>query len=181
MMKGFRLAPPRLAAWVAIFLCATAAQARAETGGKENAPRVPIPLAVVDFDYNDTSGEARDQKEEHLSRLRDFMQSLRRDLEKDGAFRIVPLDCGAEPCSVMRLTPEDLYEAARKAGARLVLYGGVHKMSTLVEWAQAQIVDVEKNVVVDDRHLSFRGDSDDAWRRAEAFLAKRLSEARPAN
>lgn len=181
MMKRFCLTLLRLAASIAIFFCAIGAQPHAETGAKESAPRVPIPLAVVDFDYYDTSGEARDQKAEHMSRLRDFMQSLRRDLEKDGAFRIVPLDCGGEPCSVMRLTPEELYEAARKAGARLVLYGGVHKMSTLVEWAQAQIVDIERNVVVDDRHLSFRGDSDDAWRRAEAFLAKRLSEARPAD
>jgi hypothetical protein len=76
----------------------------------------------------------------------------------------------------MRLTPEELFDATRKAGARLLLFGGVHKMSTLVQWAQAQIIDIEKNIVIDDRHLSFRGDSDDAWRRAEAFLAKKLTE-----
>jgi hypothetical protein len=155
-----------------LFPAAMSALGETERG----APHTPISLAVLDFDYRDTSGETRNQKDEHEALLRNFMQSLRRDLELGGAYKVVPLDCGAGPCSVMELTPEELFEAAHKAGARLVLFGGVHKMSTLVQWAQVQIVDVEKNVVVDDRHLSFRGDSDEAWRRAEAFLVKQLKE-----
>lgn len=31
----------------------------------------PIPIAVADFDYSDTSGEPRDQREEHAARLQD--------------------------------------------------------------------------------------------------------------
>ncbi len=46
----------------------------------------------------------------------------------------------------MRLTPEDLFEATRKAGARFLLFGGVHKMSTLIQLAQVQIIDVEKKL-----------------------------------
>lgn len=145
--------------------------ARGEPTAKQTAS-----VAVVDFDYHDTSGEPRDQKEEHETRLRNFMDSLRRDLQNGGLYRVISLDCGTEPCSAMRLTPEDLFEATRKAGARFLLFGGVHKMSTLIQLAQVQIIDVEKNIVVDDRHLSFRGDSDEAWRRAEAFLAKKLND-----
>lgn len=136
----------------------------------------PTSIAIVDFDYRDTSGEPRDQKDEHETRLRNFMQSLRSDLEKSGAYKVAALDCRPEPCSVMRLTPEELFDATRKAGAQLLLFGAVHKMSTLVQWAQVQIIDVDKNVVIDDRHLSFRGDSDEAWRRAEAFIVKQLNE-----
>jgi len=136
----------------------------------------PLTLAVIDFDYVDTSGEPRDQREDHARRLRDFMMSLRRDLARDGKFRIVALDCGDAPCAVGKETPTDLFDSAKKAGARLLLYGGVHKMSTLVQWAKTQLVDVEKNRLIDDRWLTFRGDDDEAWRRAEAYLAKRLAE-----
>lgn len=144
-------------------------RARAEAGRETT-------IAVLDFDYSDSSGEAKDQRGEHEARLQEFSRALRRDLKETGAFRVVLPDCGAEPCSVKRLTPEELFEAARKAGARLVLYGGVHKMSTLVQWARVQVVDVEKNVVIDDRHLSFRGDNDESWRRAEAFIVKQMKE-----
>lgn len=135
-------------------------------------------VAVIDFDYVDTSGEPRDQREDHARRLRAFMASLRRDLARDGNFRVVPLDCGDAPCAVGKETPRELFDAAKKAGARLLLYGGVHKMSTLVQWAKTQLVDVERDRLIDDRWLTFRGDDDEAWRRAEVYLAKRLAETR---
>ncbi|WP_424360082.1 DUF2380 domain-containing protein [Methylocystis parvus] len=137
-----------------------------------------LAVALIDFDYVDTSGEPRDQREDHARRLRDFMASLRRDLARDGKFRVVPLDCGDAPCAVGKETPQELFDAAKKAGARLLLYGGVHKMSTLVQWAKTQLVDVEKDRLIDDRWLTFRGDDDEAWRRAEVYLAKRLAETR---
>lgn len=138
----------------------------------------PPAIAVIDFDYRDTSGEPRDQREEHARRLRDFMAALRRDLTRDDRFRVVSLDCGAAPCAVGKETPRELFDATRKAGARLLLYGGVHKMSTLVQWAKTQLVDVERDRLIDDRWLTFRGDDDEAWRRAEAYLARRLAETR---
>lgn len=162
----------------AIFVAALTALALGRFACGEAAAEAAT-IAVVEFDYNDTSGEPTNQKARHEARLKTFTQSLRRDLERSGAYRVVPLDCGAEPCTIKGLTPEELFEAAKKAGARLVLFGGVHKMSTLVQWARVQVVDVEKNVVLDDRHLSFRGDDDQAWRRAEAFVAKQLDRGRP--
>lgn len=158
-----------LAAAMALFLLTT-------TCALAEAVAAPTTIAVLDFDYFDTSGEPKDQKDEHDARLHDFMQSLRRDLAQSGAFRVVALDCGREPCSTRGTSPQELFDAAKKAGARLLLYGGVHKMSTLVQWAQTQIVDVEKNLLVDDRRLTFRGDDDEAWRRAEQYLARKLTE-----
>lgn len=142
----------------------------------EAPARQPTAIAVMDFDYSDSSGEPRDQTAEHETRLKEFTRSLRRDLEQSGAYRIVALDCGAEPCSVKRLTPEELFDAARKAGARLLLYGGVHKMSTLIQSARVQVIDIEKNVALDDRRLSFRGDTDQSWKRAEAFIVEQMRE-----
>ena len=50
----------------------------------------------------------------------------------------------------------------------------IHKESTLVQWAKVDVVDVERDKVVYDRLLSFRGDDAYAWRRAEEFLVKDL-------
>lgn len=135
----------------------------------------PPAVAVIDFDYFDTSGEPRDQTAEHARRLGDFMSALRRDLAALGGYRVVSLTCDDAPCVIGRTPPGELFAAARKAGARFILYGGVHKMSTLVQWAKTQLVDVENNRLVDDRWMSFRGDDDESWRRAEGYLAKRLA------
>lgn len=173
MRCSMRRRNERSAALCAIWIAATlfvVSPARAETAATTTT------IAVVDFDYNDTSGEPTNQRAQHEARLKSFTQALRRDLEQTGAYRVVSLDCGAEPCTVKGLTPEELFEATKKAGARLLLFGGIHKMSTLVQWARVQVVDVEKNVVLDDRHLSFRGDNDESWRRAEAFVIKQLRE-----
>jgi Protein of unknown function (DUF2380) len=47
-------------------------------------------------------------------------------------------------------------------------------MSTLVQWATVQVVDARTDKLVLDRLLSFRGDDDEAWQHAEAFLAADL-------
>lgn len=157
--------------WTILAIASATGPARGEA-----AARRPTAIAVVDFGYSDSSGEPRNQKAEHDARLADFTRSLRRDLEQGGAYKVVALDCGAEPCSVERLTPEELFDAARRAGARLLLFGGIHKMSTLVQWARVQVIDIEKNVVLDDRHLSFRGDTDNSWKRAEAFIVEKMKK-----
>ena len=70
---------------------------------------------------------------------------------------------------------QSLTDAARQSGARLLLYGGIHKMSTLVQFGKAQIADLETDQVVYDRTITFRGDDDNAWKRAGEFLAEDLA------
>jgi len=129
----------------------------------------------LDFDYVDTSGEMRDQSTIHSARLQQFVDAVRRDLEQSGRFRIVPIICQPDPCSITASDPAELVGAARRAGARLLLFGGIHKMSTLVQWAKAQVVDVQTEKLVFDRLMTFRGDDEDAWRHAEAFLLKDIA------
>jgi hypothetical protein len=131
-------------------------------------------IAIVDFDYVDTSGEARDQSSYHSARLKEFALALGADLERSKRFRVVPLTCMPAPCSLTASEPADLVAAARRSGARLLLFGGIHKQSTLVQWAKVQVVDVDTERLVFDRLLSFRGDNEEAWRRTEAFIAKDL-------
>jgi len=78
------------------------------------------------------------------------------------------------------MNPSELQKAARAAGVKLVLLGGVHKMSTLVEWAKIQIADEERGQIVFDRLLTFRGDTDEAWQKAESFIARDVLQSAPA-
>ena len=63
-------------------------------------------------------------------------------------------------------------KAAHATGADFVLVGGIHKMSTLVQWAKAEMI---------DELFTFRGDTDQAWRRAEVFISNELITLAPSN
>jgi hypothetical protein len=138
----------------------------------------PLALAILDLDYVDTSGEPTDQVAVHQRRAADFVSALQRDLAANGQYRIVPMSCGSEPCEPV-MNPAELQKAARAAGARFVLLGGVHKMSSLVQWAKIQIADEEQGQIVFDRLLTFRGDTDEAWQKAESFVARDVLHSPP--
>jgi len=138
-----------------------------------------IPAVVADFDYDDTSGEARDQSAQHAARVKDFVNLLRDELAAHGRYRILPLSCPEPACSAGRMDANELMQAARRSGARLVIYGGIHKESTLVQWAEVEVVDLDDNKLLLDRLFSFRGDTDEAFRRAAAFIGQSLEAAAP--
>ena len=142
------------------------------------APTQPVALAVLDLDYVDTSGEPTDQTAAHQRRAADFVSALQRDLAANGQYRVVPMSCGSGPCEPV-MNPAELQKAARAAGARFVLLGGVHKMSTLVQWAKIQVADEEQGRIVFDRLLTFRGDTDEAWQKAEFFVARDVLNSAP--
>jgi predicted metal-dependent phosphotriesterase family hydrolase len=130
-------------------------------------------IAIGDFAYVDTSGEASDQVAVHAEQLKGFMATLRRDFERQGSYRLVPLPCGTS-CMDVELT--ELARMAAATGANIVVIGGIHKMSTLVQWARVEVIDVAANRVVFDRLFTFRGDNPQAWDRAEAFVFREVQE-----
>jgi hypothetical protein len=135
----------------------------------------PVTLAIADFDYLDTSGETQDQAAAHAERLKNFTRLLADELSATGRYQIVALTCPKPPCSAGALDAQSLTDAARQSGARLLLYGGIHKMSTLVQFGKAQVADLESDQVVYDRTITFRGDDANAWKRASEFLAEDLA------
>lgn len=140
----------------------------------------PIAIAVIDLDYVDTSGEVRGQRQEHAARIARFSDALRGDLARSGKFRIVTPHCDPAPCMSFGAPPSALLASAREAGARLVLIGGIHKQSMLIQWAKVQMIDVDADRVVLDKLMTFRGDTDEAWDRAEVFLAREVTALAPA-
>jgi len=166
MEKSTKRYVAAIALVTAAVLCASARPSQAQ-------PTTPV-LAVAELQYVDTSGEVIDQSADHVRRRREFEASLRSDLVKSGRMRDVGLDCPANACSVEDIDFERLLGKAQAAGASHLLIGAVHKMSTLVQQAKFNIIDVKSRKVVFDRYVSFRGDSDQAWRRAESFVASQI-------
>lgn len=70
-----------------------------------------------------------------------------------------------------------LLRASQAQGAELVLGGVVHKSSTLILQLWARLVDARTGRDVFSRDLNFRGDTNEAWQRAEAFLVAQIRDA----
>jgi hypothetical protein len=163
-----RLSRLSLAAYATVLLWNPAWAADAQISGRV--------IAVARFEYLDTSGEVRDQRNEHESRLKAFLAALREDLAATGKYGVVSLSCEGTSCSASD-DPSQLLEQGRRSGADVVIFGGIHKLSSLIQWMKVTALDVETKTVVFERLLSFRGDSDEAWRRSEKFLAQDLASA----
>lgn len=158
--KGLR---PWMAVAISIGLAATnsfAADAR------------PARIAVAHFDFLDTSGEVRDQTARHEKQLRQFETEMRQILSQDSDIDLVALPCKADRCSLGDPGMEQLEREAKAAKARFLLAGGLHKMSTLIGWVKLVVVDLEKNGRTCQRLLTYRGDTEEAWRRAAKFGAE---------
>ena len=163
---------------IAAFAAAALATALSGQCAQANVPTPPVALAVLNLEYVDTAGEPKDQTAAHQRRAADFVSALQRDLAANGQYRIVSLSCGSAPCEPA-MNPFELQKAARAAGAKLVLLGGVHKMSSLIQWAKIQIADEEQGRIVFDRLVTFRGDTDEAWQKAESFVARDVLQSAP--
>ena len=168
--------PRSSASAVLAILCALAALSL-QSGVSSAA--APIAVAVADFDYFDTSGEVVDQSAEHRARVASFATLLRDNLAAQGDYRVVPIECPDHPCTANTMSQDLFVAAARKAGARLVVYGGIRKMSTLVQWGEIQLLDLEAERLLMRRTVTFRGDNDAAYRHAADFVGNTLKETMP--
>jgi hypothetical protein len=137
-----------------------------------------VGVAVLDFNYVDTSGELRDMSADHHKWLAALAAGLKTDLAREGGYSIVAPVCRPGPCAFGSTPPEQLMSAAKDAGATLLVAGAVHKESTLIQWAKVLAVNVDDDRVVLDKLITFRGDSEEAWARAERFIARELLEFR---
>lgn len=136
----------------------------------------PPALVVLEFNYLDTSGEPRDQQSEHAARLRDMREALGSRLAEDDRFRILPVPAFPDDRCVERT--DCLLGAVREAGGDLVLAGAIQKISTMASQMWVGVFDARTGERVFFRQMSFRGDTDEAWRRATRYLAREVAGAK---
>ncbi|HVH03638.1 MAG TPA: DUF2380 domain-containing protein [Amaricoccus sp.] len=129
-------------------------------------------VAVPALDFSDGSGEVGDQAAAQAARLAAFADALRAGLAASGRVTVVVPDCG--DCSPARTPFGTMADAARAAGAELLLVGNVHKISTLIGTVKLMLIDLPGDRVACSRTLSYRGDDDRAWERAAQFAVQDL-------
>jgi hypothetical protein len=140
-----------------------------------------LAVSVDDFNYIDTSNEPTDQTAKHEKQLQAFMAALRDDVTADHRFEFVPSSC-APDCPIDGPALRDRLRAASQAGARILIIGIVHKVSTLVQVASTTAIDTTSQRIVFRKFFTFRGDNDEAWQQAQRFVSEevrgRLLESR---
>ena len=136
-------------------------------------------MALGDFYLVDSSGEVRNQDAEHEARLKRFDEIMHDELSKSGKFSLSEMQCPEAGCTSKELQLDDMLDRAKGAGARFVTVGAVEKMSTLVLWTRFEVYDVPSRQMVFNRLLTFRGDNDEAWRRAALYAARELIKNAP--
>ena len=106
-----------------------------------------------------------------------FAELVRASLGAQDDFRVMPLACAEPPCTPINMRPDNFIAASRRSGARFVVYGGIHKMSTLIQNGDVELLDMEANKVLLKRAVTFRGDTDEAFSRAAAFVGETVRNA----
>ena len=128
-------------------------------------------VAIFPVKMLDTSGEARDQRAEHDCRMGIVAQAVAAEL--DGA---VIIDA-ATAAACQPETTECLLALARDRGADRALFIVAQKTSTLILQIFANLADTGDGRLILNRDLNFRGDNDEAWRRAGRFLGRQMRDA----
>ena len=136
---------------------------------------IPLPalaegLAILPIKLLDTSHEAQDQRGDHARRL-ELMAGV---LAQEMPGRVIAPEAVAKACPDE--TAECLVTMLRDEGADQGLFIVVQKSSTLILQAFGSLVDVRTGRLILHRELSFRGDNDEAWRRAGRFMAGQLRD-----
>jgi len=129
------------------------------------------PLMILPVKLLDTSHEAEDQAGDHARRL-DLLSGVLSE-ELSG----VTLSREEVAAACPRETTDCLLGLLKDRGAERGLFIVVQKTSTLILQIFASVVDVGEERMVVHKELNFRGDNDEAWRRAGRFLARQLRPA----
>lgn len=136
-----------------------------------------VPIAVFDFEFVNWSQEVDygAKNEDEKRRLPIVSSELREILEQSGRYRLIDMRPAAEDIAkaglISRCNGCDA-DIARKLGAELAISGVVQKLSVLVQTIIITIRDVKTGAVVKTMQTDIRGNTDEAWKRGVAWLAR---------
>jgi len=133
-------------------------------------------LVVLPIKLLDTSGEPTDQASQHAEWRIGMAEGLATDLTHSGLYRATVISADQLRNSCPSESVPCLLKFAQAQGADAIFIGVVHKSSTLIMQLWARLVDARTGSDIYTRDLNFRGDNDEAWRRAEIFLAEQIRD-----
>jgi hypothetical protein len=150
---------------IAVCLCCTATGAMAKQ---------PVPTAVFDFGFDDTSlqGAVQGKRADEQHRLMALNVELRDMLVKSGCCEIADLGIVAEQAEGidMRTCNGCDVDLARKAGARISVTGWVQKVSNLILNINLVVRDVDTGQLISAGSVDLRGSTDESWSRGLSYL-----------
>jgi hypothetical protein len=147
-------------------------------------------ILVLDFEFIDELKQPGSEIDD-ARRLATASEKLRADLSGCAALEIV--DAAPASVQIQRLQSQIAYlhrcngcatDIGVAAGAQLVLFPWVQKVSNLILNVNAEVRAAGDDAVVRVRSVDMRGNTDRSWDRAVAALSRRLCEgfsARPEN
>lgn len=138
-------------------------------------------VAVFDFElqHGDLVPGAPDRRDAEEERLRVISEGLRKDLAASG-FEVIDIASVAAKADAANLQAcGDCADAfARELGADYAFTGVVHKVSELVLSMHVFVHDAASSQRLTSASVDFRGNTDESWRRAVAYLYKNVLSKR---
>ena len=139
-------------------------------------------LVALDFEYIEEMHDPR-TAEADQNRLLTANEELRQWLQSCQALEMVDDAPAEDAIALARSRVSYLYrcngcgqEIGQAANAQYILFPWVQKVSNLILNLNAQVRDVETDVVVAVRSVDLRGNTDRGWSRATKALVQRLCE-----
>jgi hypothetical protein len=129
---------------------------------------------VFDFELLDTSlqGELNGPRRDERERLMRAGEQLRKELAESGKFELIdisPINAAAHNSNLLACGGCDV-RFAQQLGADLYIIGVVQKVSELILIMSIQVRDAHTGHLVAAMNADLRGNSDETWSRATAYL-----------
>jgi Protein of unknown function (DUF2380) len=147
----------------------------------------PPAIAVIGFELvDDQPDPVRDV--DHKRRLAAIQAQLQQGLHQRGLYRVVDTAPVQAQIDALRAQNAFLYrcngcfaDVAQRLGTRLVAVGWVQRVSELILNVNVSVRDAATDQEVLSKSVDLRGNNDESWSRAMAFMLRDWSERRERN
>ncbi len=147
----------------------------------------PPAMAVISFELvDDQPDPARDA--DHKRRLAAIQAQLQQGLHQRGLYRMVETAPAQAQIDALRAQHAFVYrcngclaDVAQRLGTRLVAVGWVQRVSELILNVNVSVRDATTDQEVLSKSVDMRGNNDESWTRAMAFMLRDWSERRERN
>jgi Protein of unknown function (DUF2380) len=147
----------------------------------------PPTIAVIGFELvDDQPDPVRDA--DHQRRLAALHAQLQQGLHQRGLYRVIDIAPAQAQIEALRAQHAFLYrcngclaEVGQKLGTRLVVVGWVQRVSELILNVNISVRVAATDEEVLAKSVDLRGNNDESWTRAMAFMLRDWSERRERN